>query len=155
MKPGSAGQSTSGLGEARGPQPVVRAAGGVLWRWTPSGDLEVLVVHRPKYHDWSLAKGKCDPGESDEECALREVEEETGYRCRLGPELPGNAYADREGRPKEVRYWAMTVVSGEFRPNREVDQARWVRLDEARGMLSYRRDAAVLDSLPGAIGERG
>ena len=133
----------------------MRAAGGVLWRRTPSGDLEVVVVHRPKYDDWSLPKGKCDPGESEPECALREVEEETGYRCRLGPELPGNAYADREGRPKEVRYWAMTVVDGAFRPNGEVDQAPWVGLDEGRGMLSYRRDAAVLGSLPDAIAPRG
>ncbi len=155
MKPGSAGQSTSELKGTRGPQPVVRAAGGVLWRRTPSGDLEVVVVHRPKYDDWSLPKGKCDPGEPDAQCALREVEEETGYRCRLGPELPGNAYADRGGRPKEVRYWAMTVVDGAFRPNGEVDQAPWVVLDQAGGMLSYRRDAAVLDSLPGAIAQPG
>lgn len=148
----SAGQGASGLGEAPGPAPVVRAAGGVLWRRTPSGDIEVVVVHRPKYDDWSLPKGKCDPGEPHEDCALREVEEETGYRCRLGPELPGNAYADREGRRKEVRYWAMTVVSGAFRPNGEVDRAPWVRVDEARRVLSYPRDAAVLDSLPDAIG---
>ena len=155
MTPGRAEQGTSGLGETTAPQPVVRAAGGVLWRRTPSGDLEVVVVHRPKYDDWSLPKGKCDPGESDAECALREVEEETGYRCRLGPELPGNAYADRQGRPKEVRYWAMTVVDGAFRRNGEVDQAPWVVLDQARGMLSYERDAAVLGALPHAIVQPG
>ncbi|MBW3548349.1 MAG: NUDIX hydrolase [Actinobacteria bacterium] len=155
MTPGAVEQGTSGPGQTTAPQPVVRAAGGALWRRTPSGDLEVVVVHRPKYDDWSLPKGKCDRGEPDAECALREVEEETGYRCRLGPELPGNAYADREGRPKQVRYWAMTVVDGAFRPNGEVDQAPWVVLDQARRMLSYRRDAEVLDSLPGAIAQPG
>ena len=154
MRAESADQSSSGPGQATGP-PVVRAAGGVLWRRAPSGDLEVVVVHRPKYDDWSLPKGKCDPGESHEDCAVREVEEETGYRCRLGPELPGNAYADREGRRKEVRYWAMAVVSGTFRPNSEVDQAPWVTLDEARTALSYRRDVTVLDALPDAIGDSG
>ncbi|MDP8987270.1 MAG: NUDIX hydrolase [Actinomycetota bacterium] len=133
----------------------MRAAGGVIWRRAPSGALEVVVVHRPKYDDWSLPKGKCDPGEPDEECALREVEEETGYRCRLGPELPGNVYADREGRPKEVRYWAMTVVSGAFRPNGEVDQAPWTAVDHARRVLSYRRDAAVVDALADAVGQQG
>jgi 8-oxo-dGTP pyrophosphatase MutT (NUDIX family) len=146
---GSANRAAGGVESSTGP--VVRAAGGVLWRRSPSGELEVLVVHRPKYDDWSLPKGKCEPGEPDDECALREVEEETGYRCRLGPELPGNSYTDRQGRPKQVRYWTMTVEAGAFRANGEVDQARWTALDDLRRTLSYRRDAEVLDALPDAV----
>jgi len=105
---------------------------------------EVLVVHRPKYEDWSFPKGKVDPGESDEYCALREVEEETGLRCRLGDELPTTAYLDRKGRSKTVRYWAMTVLDGTFRPNEEVDEARWLPPDLAARLLSHDRDRDVL-----------
>ena len=125
---------------------LIRAAGGVVWRTGPTGEAEVLVVHRPKYDDWSLPKGKLDPGETDEEAALREVEEETGYRCTLGPELVGTSYIDRKGRPKEVRYWVMTVVSGEFAPGEEVDEIRWLPVDDARRLLSYLRDVDVLEA---------
>lgn len=126
--------------------PLLRAAGGVVWRPGPSGEAEVLVVHRPKYHDWSFPKGKCETGEASSSCALREVEEETGYRCLLGPELGGTAYVDNKGRHKEVRYWVMTVASGEFQANEEVDEARWLSVGEARARLSYDRDRGVLDS---------
>jgi 8-oxo-dGTP diphosphatase len=126
--------------------PDVRAAGGVVWRPGPHGEPEVLVVHRPRYDDWSLPKGKLDPGETDEECARREVEEETGLRCTLGAELASVSYVDRKGRPKEVRYWAMTVVDGSFVPSEEVDELRWLTVDRARSLLSYRRDGDVLDS---------
>src|SRR5205823_11775473 len=85
---------------------VVRAAGGLVVR-NAGGEPQVLLVHRPKYDDWSLPKGKADPGETDEETAAREVEEETGLRCRLGVELPAVEYHDRYGRPKRVRYWLM------------------------------------------------
>ena len=84
---------------------VVRAAGGVVTRGEPP---EVLVVHRPRYDDWSFPKGKAEPGERDEDCALREVEEETGLRCELREELPSTSYTDARGRPKRVRYWLMT-----------------------------------------------
>jgi 8-oxo-dGTP pyrophosphatase MutT (NUDIX family) len=126
--------------------PLVHAAGGVVWRAGDHGQPEVLVVHRPRYDDWSLPKGKRDGDETDEQCALREVQEETGYRCTLGPELVGSAYIDRKGRPKEVRWWVMTVIDGAFEPTEEVDEARWLPLQAARAFLSYDRDRDILDS---------
>lgn len=122
----------------------IRAAGGVVTRTGVGDGTEVLVAHRPKYEDWSFPKGKVDPGESDEDCALREVEEETGLRCTLGDELPTTAYLDRKGRSKTVRYWAMTVLDGSFRPNDEVDETRWLAPDLAARLLSYDRDRDVL-----------
>ena len=123
---------------------TVRAAGGVVWRRDSSGALEVLVVHRPRYDDWTLPKGKLLPGERDEEAAVREVEEETGLRCELGDELPSTTYHDRHGREKLVRYWEMTPVEGDFTPNDEVDELRWVTPGEARELLTYERDAELL-----------
>ena len=130
---------------------VIRAAGGVVWRTRPDGSVEVLVVHRPHYDDWSLPKGKADPGEDDESCALREVEEETGLRCRLGVELASTSYLDRKGRPKVVRYWAMTRESGAVVAANEVDEARWVGIEEAQALLSYPRDRQVLASLLASV----
>jgi 8-oxo-dGTP diphosphatase len=106
----------------------------------------VALVHRPKYDDWTFPKGKLTPGETDEEAALREVEEETGYRARLDRELSTVGYRDPMGRPKVVRYWTMTPVDGEFRPNREVDELRWLAIPDAARMLSYDHDRALLDS---------
>jgi 8-oxo-dGTP pyrophosphatase MutT (NUDIX family) len=126
--------------------PTVKAAGGVIWQHGPTGEVEVLVVHRPKYDDWTFPKGKQDPGETDEETALREVVEETGFRCTLGPELASTAYIDRKGRPKTVRYWVMTVEGGVFTPTDEVDELRWVTPARARWLLSYDRDREVLDA---------
>ncbi|MGQ0679095.1 MAG: NUDIX hydrolase [Actinomycetota bacterium] len=125
----------------------VRAAGGVVSQIDPDGPSLVLVVHRPRYDDWSFPKGKTEPGETDEQCALREVEEETGYACKLGRELPGTSYEDRQGRPKTVRYWAMVPVDGKFISNSEVDEARWLRLDEAQAILSYDHDRELTRSL--------
>ena len=122
---------------------TVRAAGGVVVRDGP----EVLVVHRPKYDDWTFPKGKAEPDESDEECAVREVEEETGFRCRLGRELPSTRYRDSRGRRKVVRWWHMTVDAGAFDPNREVDEIRWLPPDQAGAVLTYDRDLPVLESL--------
>lgn len=122
---------------------VVRAAGGVVWREGPQG-VEVLLVHRPKYDDWSLPKGKLEPGEADEDGALREVEEETGLRCRLGPEVGRVRYRDRRDRPKVVRYWAMRKVDGRFTPHDEVDEVRWVSVAEAAKLASYERDVGIV-----------
>ena len=128
------------------PEEVVRAAGGVVWRPGATG-VEVLVVHRPKYDDWSLPKGKLHDGETDEDGARREVEEETGLRCTLGRELPTISYQDRRGRPKVVRYWEMRPESGSFTPTREVDEVRWMPVDEVVPFLSYDRDRDVVAAL--------
>jgi 8-oxo-dGTP diphosphatase len=123
--------------------PDIRAAGGVIVRDGDDGP-EVAVIHRPKYMDWSLPKGKLEPGESWEKAALREVEEETGYRCELGRELPEVSYLDRKGRSKLVRYWRMSPVGGSFAPGTEVDELRWVDLDEARRLLHYDHDRELV-----------
>jgi 8-oxo-dGTP diphosphatase len=124
----------------------VKASGGVVWRRDDDGPLELVVVHRPRYDDWSLPKGKLDPGETWEECALREVEEEVGLRCRLGDELPPVSYRDNKGRAKVVRYWLMEPEDGDapFRPNDEVDDMRWVDPDEAAALLTYPHDAELV-----------
>jgi 8-oxo-dGTP diphosphatase len=124
----------------------VKAAGGVVWRRGPSG-VEVAVVHRPKHGDWSLPKGKLDPGESWEDAALREVREEIGLRCALGRELPPVAYKDEKGRDKFVRYWMMQPQAGEFVPNDEVDELRWLLPAAAAELLSYPYDRELVRAL--------
>jgi 8-oxo-dGTP diphosphatase len=121
---------------------VVRAAGGVVVR-----EGAVLLVHRPKYDDWSFPKGKCGEGESDEVCALREVEEETGLRCELLEEVGETSYRDGKGRPKVVRYWRMRALAGDFVPHDEVDEISWVTPEAAAELLSWSRDLALLESL--------
>lgn len=130
---------------------LVLAAGGVVWRSVGDGAIEVLLVHRPKYDDWTFPKGKCDEGEDEEVCALREVEEETGFTCQLGEELPSTHYTDPKGRPKRVRYWSMTVQSGRFGPNAEIDEVRWYRVEEAGAGLSYAHDRTVLEAFADGI----
>jgi 8-oxo-dGTP diphosphatase len=130
---------------------VVRAAGGLVVRRDEHG-LEVLLVHRPAYGDWTIAKGKLEPGEDEREAAVREVEEETGLRCLVGRELGQTEYRDSAGRPKVVRYWTMAAPTGEAAAANEVDQVRWARPDEAAGLLSYDRDRALLDRLDEAAG---
>ena len=126
----------------------VKASGGLVWRRGERG-LEVVLVHRPKYDDWTFPKGKLDPGESWEDAALREVLEETGLRCRLGHELPPSAYRDPKGRSKLVRYWMMEPLDGAFEPSLEVDEMRWVAADEARAELTYEADRNLLRELTG------
>ena len=122
------------------------AAGAVLWR----GDLadldsvEVAVIHRPSYDDWSLAKGKLDPGESLPTTAAREILEETGFEIRLG-KLLGKVTYPVLNRTKVVYYWTGEVLGGEFTPNGEVDELRWLPIREARELLSYEVDRLVLD----------
>jgi 8-oxo-dGTP pyrophosphatase MutT (NUDIX family)/phosphohistidine phosphatase SixA len=110
--------------------------------------VEVLLVHRPRYDDWTFPKGKAHAGESDEETAVREVEEETGIRAVLGAELPSSRYRDSHGRDKVVRYWTMRPQSGSFDPHAEVDEILWAPLDAAATRLSYARDLEVLRALP-------
>jgi 8-oxo-dGTP diphosphatase len=119
-----------------------------VWRREDAGPVEVLVVHRPRYDDWSLPKGKAEAGESDEACALREVREETGLSCRLGPELPSTRYRDNKNRDKVVRYWAMEPVADDgFTPNAEIDELRWMARPEALRLLSYDHDRPVVEAL--------
>jgi 8-oxo-dGTP diphosphatase len=127
----------------------VRAAGGVVVRRDPDGRIRVSLVHRPRYDDWSLPKGKLGEGEGWEDAALREVLEETGLECRLGEELPAVEYVDGEGRRKLVRYWLMTPAPDEaaapFEATDEVDEMRWCERSEAVSLLTYERDRATLE----------
>jgi 8-oxo-dGTP diphosphatase len=117
----------------------VKAAGGVVMRGG-----EVVLVHRPRYDDWSFPKGKMDRGETWEECALREVREEIGLSCRLGDELSPTSYRDPKGRAKVVRYWRMEPLEGEFVPSDEVDAIRWLSPADAEQLLSYEHDRVLL-----------
>jgi len=126
---------------------TVQAAGGVPTRQRDDGALEVLLVHRPRYLDWTFPKGKVKEGERDEDAALRELWEETGLVGKLGRELASTQYKDPKLRDKTVRYWVMEDCSGSFEPNDEVDRIEWLTLDEAAGRLSHRRDLDVLRSL--------
>jgi 8-oxo-dGTP pyrophosphatase MutT (NUDIX family) len=133
----------SGRGQAE-----VEAAGGLVVR-DREGTAQVAVVHRSRYDDWSLPKGKLMEGESAEQAALREVEEETGIRCELGEELAPAHYRDRKGRRKRVRWWLMRPVSGTFEPNAEVDELRWLDAPEAIELLDYEHDRALVKGLLG------
>jgi broad specificity phosphatase PhoE/8-oxo-dGTP pyrophosphatase MutT (NUDIX family) len=129
--------------------PTIRAAGGVLWRVHPDGEgVQVAVIHRPRYDDWSLPKGKLATGETETDCAMREVLEETGFHARLGRGLGETRYlkqADGSARPKVVRWWAMEAMAGAFVPTREVDRLEWLSLGEAHERLTRDTDRALLD----------
>ncbi|MFH9399190.1 NUDIX hydrolase [Streptomyces sp. NPDC017638] len=132
---------------------VVQAAGCVLWRRSPlTGALEICLVHRPKYDDWSHPKGKLKRGEDPLAGALREVAEETGYTAEPGGELPSVRYA-ADGRLKRVRYWAAEAVSGHFVPNHEVDRILWLTPSAARARLTQPRDRELVDALDRPAGD--
>jgi 8-oxo-dGTP pyrophosphatase MutT (NUDIX family) len=129
------------LGDGR---PDIAAAGGVVLRRDEEGRTRVAAIHRPKYMDWSLPKGKLEEGEAWRDAALREVQEEIGYECEAGPELPHVSYLDRKSRRKLVRYWLMEPIRGEFRPHDEVDELRWVTPAEADELLTYPHDKELV-----------
>lgn len=124
----------------------VQAAGGIVWRHV-DGVVEVLLVHRPRYDDWSLPKGKLQPDEAWEQGALREVEEETGMSCELLEELESAAYRDRKGRAKLVRYWRMRPLRGAFEPGDEVDELRWLEPTAAAELLTYEHDRTLVSGV--------
>ncbi|MEU7030537.1 NUDIX hydrolase [Streptomyces sp. NPDC046275] len=132
---------------------MILAAGCVLWRPAPgasgaagAGGIEIALVHRPKYDDWSHPKGKLKRGETLAACAVREVAEETGQSCELGARLPSVRYL-AQGRPKEVHYWAARALGGAFTPGREVDALVWLPPARARARLTQPRDRELLDAL--------
>jgi 8-oxo-dGTP pyrophosphatase MutT (NUDIX family)/phosphohistidine phosphatase SixA len=125
---------------------VVAAAGGSVWRRAPDGGLEAAVVHRPRYDDWSLPKGKLDAGEHALTAAVREVGEETGLAVVAGRRSVQTRYPVAEG-TKRVDYWVMQAVGGEFDPNHEVDDLRWLPVPDAAAMCSHEHDRAVLADL--------
>ncbi|MFI8289593.1 NUDIX hydrolase [Streptomyces sp. NPDC085614] len=128
---------------------MILAAGCVLWRRAPEDrgrGIEIALVHRPKYDDWSLPKGKLKHDETLRACAVREVREETGQECVLGARLPTSRYL-ANGRPKEVSYWSAEAVGGTFSPSDEVDRLLWLAPAQARGRLTQPRDRELLDAL--------
>lgn len=123
---------------------VIRAAGGVVCRKSRSGETEIAVIHRPAYDDWTLPKGKVEPQETPEACAIREVREETGLRCELVRPLGCTAYVDRRGRDKVACYWIMEILGGRFKPCIEVDKLLWLSIADAVKRLTYGRDQTLL-----------
>jgi 8-oxo-(d)GTP phosphatase len=136
------------MGAARS---AIQAAGGVVWRLATNDDgaqVEVAIIHRPRYDDWSIPKGKLAPGETLLEGGIREVHEETGYRVQPGRPLGEIRYLKKSGggaREKVVHFWAMRAVGGGFSPGQEVDELRWLPLDEARELVTRATDREVLE----------
>jgi ADP-ribose pyrophosphatase YjhB (NUDIX family) len=139
--------------EADRPVELILAAGGMVIRAGASG-VEIALVHRPLREDWSYPKGKAEPNETLTECAIREVLEETGLRCRIVSFVGTTEYRDRKDRPKVVAYWAMTPAGkgGNFRSGQEVDEMRWVHVGQAPDLLTYERDRDLLETLREAAG---
>ncbi len=135
---------------------VIPAAGAVVWRKVkPTGGIEVLLVHRPGYDDWTFPKGKADPGEVLQQTAVREVYEETGYRVRLGHPLPEVNYRVKGGN-KKVSYWLgrLTDDQCDFRPNREIDRVKWFSTRDARRKLTYDHDRMLLEKFEDLVAQR-
>jgi 8-oxo-dGTP pyrophosphatase MutT (NUDIX family) len=123
---------------------TVQAAGGLVCRRLPDGRVEIAVVHRPLQDDWTLPKGKLEPGETPEQAALREVREEAGLSCEIVRPAGRTTYLDRRGRDKVVWYFVMRPVAGSFRPTGEVDELRWLPVEEARSVLTYEGDRELV-----------
>ncbi|MGH3886212.1 MAG: NUDIX hydrolase [Pseudonocardiaceae bacterium] len=130
--------------------PGLIAAGAVVWQRAPSGDVEVALVHRPRYDDWSLPKGKPHTGETLPRTAVREVAEETGHTVVLGSKLGSTRYLVRWGQ-KVAHYWAARPTGGSFSPSEEVDELRWLPVAKATDLLAHRHDRTLLAGLDGAI----
>jgi 8-oxo-dGTP diphosphatase len=127
------------------PDDLIRAAGGVVIRRRSFGEIEVAVVYRAARGDWTFPKGKLDEGETFEQAALREVEEETNLRCSITRFIGATNYTHRKGKPKIVAYYLMSMVSGMFVPNVEVDELVWLPLGEVREHLTWDRDQELFD----------
>jgi 8-oxo-dGTP diphosphatase len=129
-----------------------------VWRHGEGDAIEVVLVHRPRYDDWSLPKGKLDAGEDHATAARREVEEETGLRCALDEALPTSQYRDRRGRPKVVRYWLMHPVAEAGAPSAyatgEIDQAVWRAVDDAVALATYERDRELIQTAAALVRAR-
>lgn len=128
--------------------PALVAAGAVVWQRSPSGDIEVAVIHRPRYDDWSLPKGKSKAGEALPGTAVREVGEETGRAVTLGPRLGTTRYSVPTGE-KVVRYWVAAATGGNFCPSDEVDELRWLPVPKALELLSHQHDQRLLAGFDG------
>jgi phosphohistidine phosphatase SixA/8-oxo-dGTP pyrophosphatase MutT (NUDIX family) len=142
---------------------IINAAGGVVWRKRAGSGraeprVDVLVVHRPSYDDWTFPKGKVDPGEALQATAVREIAEETSLRVRLGPPLVQVSYPIAAG-TKVVDYWSARAIGQDamepFTPNKEVDELRWVGVREARELLTYKHDIQVLEDFRGLREQQG
>jgi 8-oxo-dGTP diphosphatase len=127
------------------PSDLIRAAGGVVIRFVASGRVEIACVYRDARGDWTFPKGKLDEGETFEQCALREVFEETGFVCRVLRFVGTTSYVHRLGKQKIVAYYLMVVEGGEFRPNDEVDDLRWMPFEHVRERLTWDRDQELCD----------
>ena len=146
------------LTTAAADQPKILAAGVVLWRPAPATadgpEVELALIHRPKWQDWTFPKGKLKEGERHREAARREAFEETGMRVELGSRLPTQRYLAK-GRRKRVRYWSAVRVSGSFTPNREVDRLEWLPSAEACRRLTFDHDRELVKALLSQLFEDG
>lgn len=127
---------------------ALRAAGAVVWQLSASGEVEVALIHRPRYDDWSLPKGKPKAGEVLPVTAVREVVEETGHTVTLGPRLGSTRYLVATGE-KVAHYWVAHPTGGGFRPSDEVDELQWLPLPTALELLSHQHDRTLLGKLDG------